>query len=90
MHPQAIQLIREKLADGRLPLQSIPRVWGRPGHGENCDACDGVIAKDELVIEGMPLVAGRPPMRLHIECFYLWEQERHAAIAPGTWAPAGS
>jgi hypothetical protein len=76
MHPQALQLIREKLSDGRLPRQSIPRVWGRPGHGETCDACDRVMAKGELVIEGMPLAAGRPPMRLHVECFYLCEQER--------------
>ena len=59
-------------------------MWGRPGHGEACAACDGVIAKDELVIEGMPLVAGRPPMRLHVECFYLCEQVRHALMGPGT------
>ena len=30
-------LIREKLADGRLPLTALPRVWGSPGHGETCD-----------------------------------------------------
>jgi hypothetical protein len=27
-------LILSKLADGRLPLNSIPRVWGGPGNGE--------------------------------------------------------
>jgi hypothetical protein len=31
-------LIRSKLTDGRLPLNSIPRVWGGPGNGETCDA----------------------------------------------------
>lgn len=69
-------LIRQKLADGRLPLNNIPRVWGGPGHGELCDACDEVIAKDALVIEGMSFAEGRSPLRLHIECFYLWQQER--------------
>jgi hypothetical protein len=77
MPPQALQVIREKLTDGRLPRESIPRIWGSPGHGETCDACDGGIAKGELVIEGMPLAAGRSPIRLHVECFYLWDRERH-------------
>jgi hypothetical protein len=81
-HAQAVQLIRQKLADGRLPLQSIPRVWGSPGHGETCDACDGIIAQEELVIEGMPLAAGGPPIRLHVDCFYLCEQEQRTAPWP--------
>ena len=34
-------LICSKLDKGRLPLNSIPRVWGGPGNGETCDACGG-------------------------------------------------
>ena len=69
-------MIRQKLADGRLPLDNIPRVWGGPGHGELCDACDGIITKDALVIEGMSLAEHRQLLRLHVDCFYVWEQER--------------
>jgi hypothetical protein len=70
-------MIRQKLTDGRLPFNSIPRVWGGPGRGETCDACEGDISKEEFVIEGISLAAGRKPLQLHVECFYLWERERH-------------
>jgi hypothetical protein len=32
------RIIRAKLADGRLPQNSIPRVWGGASNGETCDA----------------------------------------------------
>ena len=82
MHQQGLQLIiRQKLRDGTLPYNSIPRVWGGPGNGEMCDACDGIITKDEWVIEGVSLAGGRKPLQLHTECFHLWEQERHTVVA---------
>ena len=71
-------MIRQKLADGRLPRNSIPRVWGGPGNGEMCDACEAVITKDEWVMEGISLAGGRKALQLHVECFHLWEKERHA------------
>lgn len=40
-----LSLIRDKLTDGRLPQNSIPRVWGGPSAGETCDGCDEVIAR---------------------------------------------
>ena len=56
MHQQGLQLIiRQKLQNGTLPNNSIPRVWGGPGNGEACDACDGIVTKDEWVIEGIAL-----------------------------------
>ena len=33
-------LIREKLADGRLPLNRMPRVWSAVGDNETCSACN--------------------------------------------------
>ena len=56
-------LIRQKLQTGALPWNSIPRVWGGPGNGEACDACEAVITKDELVIEGISLAEGRKPLQ---------------------------
>ena len=77
MHQQGLQLlIRQKLQNGTLPYNSIPRVWGGPGNGEMCDACEGIVTKDEWVIEGISLAEGRAPLHLHVECFHLWEQER--------------
>jgi hypothetical protein len=88
MHQQGLQLIiRQKLRDGTLPYNSIPRVWGGPGNGEACDACDGIITKDELVIEGIALAGGRKPLQLHAECFHLWEIERHDDIVGKTAPP---
>ena len=79
MHQQGLQLIiRQKLLNGALPYNSIPRVWGGPGNGEMCDACDGIVTKDEWVIEGISLAVGRNALQLHVECFHLWERERSA------------
>jgi hypothetical protein len=68
-------IIRQKLADGRLPHDSIPRLWGGPGAGEVCDACEEKIAMPALVMEGIS-VSGRKPLQLHVQCFYLWDTER--------------
>jgi hypothetical protein len=82
MDQDALRLIiRGKLADDRLPLNSIPRVWGGPGNGETCDACDGIITKDEFVMEGISLAGGKGPLQLHVGCFWLWESERRPQLA---------
>ena len=75
-------MIRQKLADGRLPLNSIPRVWGGPGKDETCDACDGDISQDQFVIEDISLAGGRKPLQLHVECFSTGERERHLVATP--------
>ena len=51
-------LIRSKLADGRLPQDSIPRVWGGAGNGETCDACEEIITKTQFVMEARRREAG--------------------------------
>jgi hypothetical protein len=75
-------IIRGRLADGRLPLNSISRVWGGPGNGESCNACDGIVTKGEFVIEGISLAGGPRPLQLHVQCFWLWESERGRQLAP--------
>jgi hypothetical protein len=69
-------LIRAKLADGRLPINSIPRVWGGPGNGETCDACETIVTKDEFVIEGIGVEGSRAPIQLHVACLRFWDEER--------------
>ena len=54
MEIEAIRVVmRQKLQDGRLPLDSMPRLWGGPADGEMCDACDMLITKEQLVMEGI-------------------------------------
>jgi hypothetical protein len=72
-------VIRNKLMDGRLPYDSIPRIWGGPGNGEVCDACEEIVSKDQFVMEGISLAGGRKPLQLHVGCLNLWDEERHAA-----------
>jgi hypothetical protein len=76
-------LIRQKLKDGRLPSNSMPRFWGGPADGEVCDACDKPITKQQLVMEGIAsTLSDRPkkrkPVQLHVTCFQIWDAERRA------------
>jgi len=69
-------LIREKLRDGRLPLDHIPRFWSGPSEGEQCDAC-GQLILNSLVIEGIAsATGGKKPIQMHVLCFALWDEER--------------
>ena len=74
-------LIRGKLTDGRLPVNSIPRVWGAPGNGEACDACEKSITKDEFIMEGIGVEGSRQPVQMHVACFRFWDEERRVILA---------
>jgi hypothetical protein len=77
MEVKAVRLlIRQKLRDGRLPYNGIPRFWGGPSDGEQCDACDRVIT-DQMVMEGIGSAGvGRHSIQMHLDCFALWDEER--------------
>jgi len=60
MNQEALRLlIRRKLQNGRLPQDNIRRVWSSPSDGETCDACDMILAKHQLLMEGITLDLGR-------------------------------
>ncbi len=65
-------LIRGKLAEGSLPQNSIPRVWGGAGKGEICDACAKVVTPEQFVMEGISTDDGKKGIQFHVKCFYLW------------------
>jgi hypothetical protein len=91
MNPQAVRLlILVKLADGRLPLDSIPRVWGGHGNGEICQACEKIITNHEFVIEGISLAGSKAPLQLHVGCFWIWEEERRPQLASRGVAEPGA
>jgi hypothetical protein len=72
-------LVRDKLQDGRLPVNGIPRFWVGPSNGEECSACDRLIA-GPLVVEGIAGTDGlKIPIQMHVECFALWDEERREA-----------
>ena len=79
-------LIRSKLADGRLPQDSIPRMWGGPGNGESCDACEEIISEAQFVMEGLSASDGGLGVQLQVRCFQVGVAERqvpgHEASGP--------
>jgi hypothetical protein len=62
-------LIRSKLSDGRLPHNTIPRVWGGSGNNETCDGSAETISKTQFVIEGIG--ADGDSVQFHVRCFHL-------------------
>jgi hypothetical protein len=73
------RLIRRKLHDRSLPHDGIRTVWSTPSDGETCDACDTLLTKDQLLMEGVTLDLGRTPLQMHVRCFQMWDHERRAA-----------
>ena len=77
MEPVSLRnLIRQKLADGRLPQNSIPRVWGGPSNGETCDGCDEKIGAHQFVMEGVSIDLTKRALQFHVECLHMWDSER--------------
>src|SRR5678815_4207313 len=82
MHEAIRTLVREKLRDGRLPFDSIHRLYGGPADGEMCDACDEPIARQQVIIEGITsTLRNKQGIQFHVRCFEIWETERRV---PGT------
>jgi hypothetical protein len=67
-------LICAKLADGRLPHDSLARVCSGVGNDETCVACEQVIPKSNFVMAGIG--ADQQAIQFHVQCFYVWDSER--------------
>jgi hypothetical protein len=75
-------IIRQKLQDGRLPYDGMPRFWGGLADGEMCDACDALIGKEQLVMEGIASTfSNKKAIQLHVRCFHIWDHERRVPMA---------
>jgi len=72
-------LIRERLQRGRLPRERTIELWHGPGLGQTCDGCGLSIT----MADSMSLMCADEwrVVRLHEDCFVLWEEERHSATA---------
>lgn len=82
MNQESLRIfIQRKIRDGRLPHDSIRRVWSSPSAGETCDACDTTVSVNQLVMEGPVQAPGKRAVKLHVRCFQIWDSERRAASA---------
>ncbi len=81
MDEQSVHLlIRRMLQSGQLPYDHASKVVGSPAAGEVCAACGTVIADEQLVMKAMTKTAkGADPVRFHVLCFELWNDERRKA-----------
>lgn len=72
-------IIRQRLQGGRLPHEHTIELWHGPGFGQMCDGCGAPIAH----ADGMCLMCGEDwqAIRLHYDCFLLWEEECRVATA---------
>jgi hypothetical protein len=59
-------MIRRKLRDGRLPHDGLKEMWSSPSDGETCNACDTILSKEQVVMEGVTMDLGRRPVQLHV------------------------
>ena len=86
MDPEVLRrLVNEKLADGRLPLNSIPRAWGGPGNGGDLRCVRDDFTRLEFIMEGISRAPGKKPLQMHVGCLHLWDDERRRgsqAFAP--------
>ena len=68
-------LIARKLQAGRLPRDRPPRIFGAPGTGGTCDACEEVLSAAQLVMTLLLQQDGTVGF-LHADCFVVWDCER--------------
>ena len=78
-HSRLRRLIYKRLVTGLLPYDSAARLFGGPGVGGICGACDNPLLPSQLVM-AIPTGAGRF-VDLHADCFILWDELR--------WLPIG-
>ena len=68
------EIVREKIDSGILPRDQPVKLLAHEGHGEPCTACEQPIFASQ--IEREPQYEGRGPIRLHVGCHGVWEEER--------------
>ena len=72
-------IVRQKLRNGRLPSKRAASIFGRPGAGGRCGACNRELRSTQLVME-LPTFDGCV-LFVHGDCFIVWDAER-AALWP--------
>jgi hypothetical protein len=76
-------LIRQRLHDGRLPRARVIELGYGSGIGQECDGCGAPIEPDQRMTVRMSADDWRT-LRLHGQCFQIWDAERLAMNGEGT------
>ena len=69
------RMIRSKMADGTLPLDTPRNLWKGIGSGKPCSACENVILPADVEFEPQ-YTDQRGVVRFRVGCHGLWEAER--------------
>ena len=64
-----------RIDEGRLPVHLPDRVIASHGSGSNCDACDQPINAGDIEYDVENPRNGSTRLRLHLECYLLWQIE---------------
>ncbi len=69
------QLVRDRIADGRLPRNRGGAISATNGGDERCDACSTPVSPEEVLLK----IAheGFRRIRVHASCFSVWRDERN-------------
>ena len=70
--------VRERVADGRLPVMVPTRIDAGYGSGQICVACDEPITSTQVEYELSDCRDGRP-LCFHLGCHVVWQIECAAA-----------
>ena len=76
------QLIRLRLQDGRLPHDRAVELAFGPGAGQVCDACGAAVTAHQTMTLRLD-AEDWSEIRLHDECFQIWDEERLKSPYPG-------
>jgi hypothetical protein len=79
LHPtlsadQLIEIIRQRIEDGRLPCVRPDTIYAGYGSGEPCDGCDDRIESTKIVYD-VPFPAASRSLKLHFPCYVIWQQQ---------------
>lgn len=74
-----VERLRALFSTGRIPRGRPRRIFGGPGTGRNCLACDRPVRPDESEVEVE--FEGAGTLVFHPRCFQLVESVRHEFLS---------
>jgi hypothetical protein len=76
------QVVRDKLAHGRLPRDRAGAVRATNGTDETCDVCSTPVSPDDVLYKITR--EGSRAFLFHASCFAIWREERNSmSTGPG-------
>jgi hypothetical protein len=85
--------VRSAIRTGTLPDSRPERMWGGPGDGTPCGACDKPLNCDEIGFELQFTRAGTSSpacVQFHVQCYAAWDHELRDRAARPPSAPVNA